>query len=51
LVGAAELLWASDLAPSAVEDLIPVQPLADDLEPLMDAYRTKLTALWEKLRS
>ncbi|HID21148.1 MAG TPA: pyrroline-5-carboxylate reductase, partial [Planctomycetaceae bacterium] len=24
LVGAAELLWASDLAPSAVEDLIPV---------------------------
>ncbi len=50
IVGAAELLLASDLPPDDVEDLIPVKPLADALAPLLEAYRTKLPALLSKIR-
>jgi pyrroline-5-carboxylate reductase len=43
-------MYNSGLDRAAVEDLIPVKPLAD-LEPTVcEAYRTKLTALMEKIR-
>jgi pyrroline-5-carboxylate reductase len=50
LCGALATMYNSGLDRAAVEDLIPVKPLAD-LEPTVcEAYRTKLTALMEKIR-
>ncbi len=49
-VGAVELLAASQLTADEVLDLIPVKPLADFEPELRAAYRTRLTALFEKIR-
>lgn len=49
-VGAAEMLTSSQLTPDEVVDLIPVKPLADFEPELRDAYRSRLTALFEKIR-
>lgn len=50
VVGAIETLQRSELTAAEVEDLIPVKPLADAMPPLLEAYRTKLTGLMEKMR-
>jgi pyrroline-5-carboxylate reductase len=50
VIGAAETLHRSGLAPGDVEDLIPVKPLADAMPTLLEAYRTKLVGLMEKIR-
>lgn len=48
-VGAVEMLTLSQLTPEQVVDLIPVKPLADFEPELRDAYRSRLTALFEKI--
>lgn len=40
----------SGLNAEQVQDLIPVKPLADAQPALLEAYRTKLTAILEKIR-
>lgn len=49
-IGAAEALHRSGLDAAAVQDLIPVKPLADAMPGLLEGYRTKLTGLMEKIR-
>jgi pyrroline-5-carboxylate reductase len=48
--GAAKTLRESGLSPEEVIDLIPVRPLADDEDAIREIYRTKLSALYRKLR-
>lgn len=48
-VGAVEMLTASELTPEEVVDLIPVKPLADFEPELRSAYRSRLTALYDKI--
>lgn len=50
VVGTVETLHDSGLTSQEVEDLIPVKPLADAMPSVREAYRTKLTALMEKIR-
>jgi pyrroline-5-carboxylate reductase len=50
LCGTVATLKNSGLAADQVQDLIPVKPLADELNSLVQAARTKLTALMEKIR-
>lgn len=50
LAGAMDTITQSGLRPEQVKDLVPVKPLAE-LEPTVaDAYRSKLTALMEKIK-
>lgn len=49
-IGAVEMLTSSQLTPDEVVDLIPVKPLADFEPKLREAYRSRLTALYEKIR-
>jgi hypothetical protein len=37
------------LSPEEVIDLIPVRPLQNDEETIASAYRTRLTAIYQKL--
>jgi pyrroline-5-carboxylate reductase len=48
-VGAVEMLTSSELTPEEVVDLIPVKPLADFEPELRSAYRSRLTALYDKI--
>ncbi|GMU84676.1 MAG: hypothetical protein AMXMBFR47_45450 [Planctomycetota bacterium] len=50
VIGSAQTLCRSGLDAAAVQDLIPVKPLADAMPGLLEAYRTKLTGLMEKIR-
>lgn len=50
VIGAVDTLCRSGLDAPAVQDLIPVKPLADAMPGLLDTYRTKLTGLLEKIR-
>jgi pyrroline-5-carboxylate reductase len=50
IAGAAKTLHGSGLSPEEVIDLIPVKPLAEDEETIREIYRTKLTALYRKLK-
>jgi pyrroline-5-carboxylate reductase len=50
VVGAVEALYRSGMPAAEVEDLIPVKPLADATAPLLEAYRTNLSGLMEKIR-
>jgi pyrroline-5-carboxylate reductase len=47
--GAASAMSLSEMTAEEVQDLIPVKPLAEDVEVLTRAYRQKLTGLFEKL--
>lgn len=49
IVGAVEMIASSQLSPEEVVDLIPVKPLADFEPELRNAYRSHLTALFEKI--
>jgi pyrroline-5-carboxylate reductase len=48
--GAVELLASSGMPPASVLDLIPVKPLADFEPELRAAYRSRLSATFEKIR-
>ena len=48
-VGAVEMLASSQLTVEEVVDLIPVKPLADFEPELRNAYRSRLTALYDKI--
>ena len=48
-VGAVEMLTSSRLTPEEVVDLIPVKPLADCEPELRGIYRSRLTALFDKI--
>ena len=50
LKGAVETVDESGLTPEEVMDLIPVKPLGEDEETIRNAYRTKLTGLYQKLK-
>ncbi len=50
LHGAANTLFNSGLTAEQVIDLIPVKPLAEDEAYIKNAYQTKLTALYQKLK-
>lgn len=48
--GAARTLVDSGLAPSEVMDLVPVRPLAEMEAQILELYRTRLPALFQKIR-
>jgi len=50
LQAALNLYFESGLEPEKVIDLIPVKPLGEEQSAITDIYRTKLTALLEKIR-
>jgi pyrroline-5-carboxylate reductase len=50
LKGALETIDESGLSPDEVMDLIPVKPLGEDEAAIRNAYRTKLTGLYRKLK-
>jgi pyrroline-5-carboxylate reductase len=48
--GAIETIDESGLSPAEVMDLVPVKPLGEDEATIRNAYRTKLTGLYQKLK-
>lgn len=48
--GAARTLLESGLTPSEVKDLIPVKPLAEMEAQVSETYRTRLAAIYEKIK-
>jgi len=50
LKGAVETVDESGLTPEEVMDLVPVRPLGEDEAMIRNAYRTKLTGLYQKLK-
>jgi len=50
LKGALETVDESGLSPEEVMDLVPVKPLGEDEAMIRNAYRTKLTGLYRKLK-
>ncbi len=48
--GAVATLLDSGLTGEQVQDLVPVKPLAEEVDQWLQAYRTRLTSLWEKIR-
>lgn len=50
VVGALATMYDSGLSPEDVQDLIPVKPLSESEDMIRQTYRTKLTALMEKIR-
>ena len=50
VTGAVAAMNEAGLSPEEVQDLVPVKPLADLQPALLEAYRTKLNAVLEKIR-
>jgi pyrroline-5-carboxylate reductase len=50
MTGALAVMNDSGVSEEEVQDLIPVKPLTDAQPALLEAYRTKLTAVLEKIR-
>ena len=50
VVGTVKTMYESGLPPKEVIDLIPVRPLGDEEENLKNVYRSKLEALFRKLK-
>jgi pyrroline-5-carboxylate reductase len=51
VTGAVKAMFESRLTPEEVMDLIPVKPLGEEEPNIKNAYRSKLTALYQKLKS
>lgn len=49
-MGAVKTLYQSGLSAEAIMDLIPVKPLADEETAIKNIYRSKLEALYQKLK-
>lgn len=50
LTGTVATMMESGLSATGVQDLIPVKPLAEMEQAILDAYRTKLPALYQKIK-
>jgi pyrroline-5-carboxylate reductase len=50
LIAALNLMFKSDMAPSEVMDLIPVRPIGEHETQITEIYRSKLPALFEKIK-
>lgn len=50
LAGTVDTMLESGLDAGEVQDLVPVKPLADVEQMILDAYRTKLKAVFEKIK-
>jgi pyrroline-5-carboxylate reductase len=50
LAGAVSTMFSANLSAEEIMNLIPVKPLADDEPVIREIYRTKLTALYERLK-
>lgn len=50
LSGAVNTMLESGLNAGEVQDLVPVKPLADVEQMILEAYRTKLKAVFEKIK-
>jgi pyrroline-5-carboxylate reductase len=50
LSGTVDTMLASGLSAGEVQDLVPAKPLADVVPIILDAYRTKLKAVFEKIK-
>lgn len=50
LAGTVATMSDSRLGAEAVQDLVPVKPMADIVPTILDAYRTKLTAVFDKIK-
>lgn len=50
LWGSVATMKESGLPPEAVQDLIPVKPMAEEMASLVSAYQTRLAGLMEKIR-
>ena len=50
LAGTVATMLESGLDAAAVQDLVPVKPLADLEQTILDAYRMKLKAVYEKIK-
>ncbi|MCX6226234.1 MAG: NAD(P)-binding domain-containing protein [Bacteroidia bacterium] len=50
LIAAINLMFESGLSPEKVIDLIPVKPIADHESQIVEIYREKLVALFEKIK-
>ncbi|MGI6417683.1 MAG: pyrroline-5-carboxylate reductase family protein [Thermoguttaceae bacterium] len=50
LAGTVATMSDSGLGAEAVQDLVPVKPLADVVPSILDAYRTKLSAVFDKIK-
>jgi len=50
LAGTVAAMLESGLDAAAVQDLVPVKPLADLEQTILEAYRTKLKAVYEKIK-
>jgi len=48
--GSARTLLESGLSPAEVMDLVPVKPLAEMEAPVLEAYRSKLPSLFQKIK-
>ncbi len=48
--GALETMWRSGLSPAEVMDLVPVHPLGDTEPAIVEAYRTKLAAVAQRIQ-
>jgi pyrroline-5-carboxylate reductase len=51
VTGAVKAMFESRLAPEEVMDLIPVKPLGEEELNIKNVYRSKLAALYQKLKS
>jgi pyrroline-5-carboxylate reductase len=51
LTGAVKTMFESGLSPEEVMDLIPVKPLGEEEPNIKNVYRSKLAALYQKLKS
>lgn len=51
IIAALNLMFKHDLSPDKVMDLIPVKPIGEYETQISEMYRTKLTALFEKIKS
>jgi pyrroline-5-carboxylate reductase len=51
VTGAVKTMFESGLSPEEVMDLIPVKPLGEEEANIKNAYRSKLVALYQKLKS
>ena len=49
MIAAVDLMYDSELEPMEVEDLIPVKPIGEDEDQVIDIYRTRLMNLYRKI--
>lgn len=51
VIGSVEAMYESGLSPNEVMDLVPVKPIGDEEEGIKNIYRSKLEALFNKIKA